>query len=304
MNSGKKLSILYFSGTGNTEYVVCEVERLLIKKGYDCRKLAADRLWSDSGLVPGTKANKDFLSQRLEEFLQGSDMLIMAYPTYASDIPKPLDELISILPEGGGMKLAVISTCAMMGGDCCLLPARKLEKHGYLLVLASYVKMPNNIKLPPINYSPIENGAKLNRFYDSAFQTIGRIVNALIKETRIIEGKGLGSFLLGRVQRLSERFMGKFITKNMFVNNECIKCKLCVSTCPMANITFKDDKPHFGSNCCYCLRCYNFCPVSAIQVTKKTEDKKKYPRYKGFDRWKPPRLREIKNKGTFIPGGG
>lgn len=64
----------------------------------------------------------------------------------------------------------------------------------------------------------------------------------------------------------------------------------------MANISLDRGFPEFGKNCCICLRCYNFCPVNAINVTSQTLDEKKYPRYKGFDGWKPPILRQVEVK--------
>ena len=37
----------------------------------------------------------------------------------------------------------------------------------------------------------------------------------------------------------------------------------------------------FENRCILCMRCYNFCPNKAIQMTKKTKDTRKYIRYKG-----------------------
>jgi Fe-S-cluster-containing hydrogenase component 2 len=61
----------------------------------------------------------------------------------------------------------------------------------------------------------------------------------------------------------------------------------------MGNISLAKGYPEFGTDCCMCLRCYNFCPGNAIQITEHTRDEKKYNRYKGFDGWKPPRLRHV-----------
>lgn len=286
--------LLYFSGTGNTEYVACEMKSRLLAKGYRCEILAVDKLWADCGRSPGSKASLEKMSAKLKEFLQDASVLILAYPTYASDIPKPLKELLPLLPEGRGKKLAVVSTCAMAGGDCCLLPARELKNRGYRSFLAAYIKMPNNLKLPPFNFPAIENGDVLNKFYETSSKTIDVIISDLIAEKKKLKGGNIGGYLLGVSQRLGEKFLARFLRKNMFAGQECIKCKLCVSSCPTANISFKDGHPEFGLDCCFCMRCYNFCPVSAIQVTQKTRDKVKYLRYKGFGNWKPPHLRDVR----------
>lgn len=290
MNENKSYRLLYFSGTGNTEYVSKEIQKLLSPKGQECQILSCDKVWTDSGRSPGRKGDAKLAAETLNKFLGNADILIIAYPTYASDIPKPLDELISILPERNGMGLAVISTCTMTGGDCCLLPAKKLKRKGYGLILASYVKMPNNIKLLPFNYPPIKNGNELNEYYESVHKILDNIIQALLSGKKIIKGRGPFSRILGCVQRFSERFIGRYFYKHMFATANCIKCKMCVSSCPMGNITFEHGYSEFGADCCFCLRCYSFCPVSAIQITEKTRDIEKYTRYKGFNNWKPPRL--------------
>lgn len=290
MKSQQVYRLLYFSGTGNTEYVVKEIQSRLRAEGQMCEMLAADKLWADCGRAPGKKGDKKLGAQKLTEFLELASVLLLAYPTYASDIPKPLAELISLLPAKAGLDLAVVSTCALAGGDCCLLPAKQLKKRGYRAILAAYVIMPNNIKLPSINYPPFKNGAELKKFYNSSAKAIDRIVAELIEQKKDISGKGIGGRLLGSSQRFVEKFIDKSFHKKLFVLADCVKCKLCAESCPMGNISFEHGYPDFGPDCCYCLRCYNFCPVTAIQFTDKTRDKKKYPRYKGFNNWQPARL--------------
>ena len=61
----------------------------------------------------------------------------------------------------------------------------------------------------------------------------------------------------------------------------------------MGNITFDDGYPEFGNRCCNCLRCYHQCPRQAIQITEATRDVQAYPRYRGLDDWRAPRLRKV-----------
>ena len=293
MDGQKSYQILYFSGTGNTEYVVKEIQKSLIAKRQKCELLAADKLWAACGRRPQLKGETSLAAGKLAEFLKSAAVLILAYPVYASDIPKPLDQLISLLPDAGGIKLAVVATCAAAGGDGCLLPARKLKNKGYQCLLAAYVKMPNNIKLPFFNYFSIRNGKELDRFYSSASMTIDKITEKLTEQKRYLSGRSIFSLGLGWIQRFAEKFMANFINKRMFAAENCTKCKLCMASCPMENITFENDRPKFGSNCCFCLRCYNFCPVSAIQITEKTRNKKIYTRYNGFNDWEPSQLYDI-----------
>jgi len=81
-----------------------------------------------------------------------------------------------------------------------------------------------------------------------------------------------------------------YCRKKLFADETCVKCKQCVNSCPMGNIHFENNKPQFGKKCCACMRCYNLCPVGAIQLTKRTRNKTKFLRYKGFDKFKSPKL--------------
>ena len=110
------------------------------------------------------------------------------------------------------------------------------------------------------------------------------------------EGRGVGGYLFGVSQRLGEATLQSYLVNNFFAHARCTKCKLCAATCPMANISFSKGYPEFGDKCCMCLRCYNFCPVNAINTTSQTFNEEKYPRYKGFDGWKAPRLRKVEGK--------
>ena len=49
----------------------------------------------------------------------------------------------------------------------------------------------------------------------------------------------------------------------------------------MGNIKNETGKIGIKNSCIACMRCYNFCPQNAINVTKKSLDINKYPRYRG-----------------------
>ncbi|HEY5561060.1 MAG TPA: EFR1 family ferrodoxin [Clostridiaceae bacterium] len=67
--------------------------------------------------------------------------------------------------------------------------------------------------------------------------------------------------------------MYKNFDKKLYTDDKCIKCTQCIKYCPVQNITF-DDKPVWGTNCVSCFGCVNRCPQNAIQVGKKTKNKK------------------------------
>ncbi len=283
--------LLYFSGTGNTHWVFERLARALEAGGASCQLLPADKLLADCGLAPNHEADEELLRSRLEEALAGDTTLVLGFPVYESTIPLPIRRLIPLLPDGEGRKLGVVCTYMMAGGDCCHLPEKALIPRGWRSVLATYVKMPNNIKVPAVKWFPIHNGEELAPFEASAGRAVAEIADELTCGREHIEGRGIADYLLGISQRWGEQSVNDYVSNNIFALARCNRCRLCADACPMGAIAFGQGYPEFGAGCCDCLRCYHQCPVSAIQLTAGTMDEQAYPRYRGMGGWKSPRLR-------------
>ncbi|WP_270658881.1 4Fe-4S dicluster domain-containing protein [Paraclostridium bifermentans] len=59
--------------------------------------------------------------------------------------------------------------------------------------------------------------------------------------------------------------MAKFMGKNFSVDEDCVKCGICVKNCPEKNIIFDDNKEiKFLNKCMLCTRCIHNCPKNAI----------------------------------------
>lgn len=288
--------ILFFSGTGNTDWVMRRIRDGLIDGGAECEILVADQLLADCGLGPGSEADEDAIRVELARHLDGADALLLGYPVYESTIPKPLRRLIPLLPDGDGTKLGVVCTYTIAGGDCCHLPETMLADRGYDSVLATYVKMPNNIKFPLLPFLVIRNGDELAPFHDSAGAAAAEIVEELLQGRKHVEGRGIADYLLGVSQRWSEASVTNYVCDHIFALAKCNRCRLCTDTCPMGNISFDHNYPEFGRHCCDCLRCYHQCPQHAIQITDGTIDDEKYTRYEGFAGWEAPRIRKVRRR--------
>ena len=68
----------------------------------------------------------------------------------------------------------------------------------------------------------------------------------------------------------------KDTAKSFVVNDDCIKCGLCVNLCPVDNISMDEDKIIFSNHCECCLCCIHACPAEAINYLDKTAGKKRY----------------------------
>lgn len=86
--------------------------------------------------------------------------------------------------------------------------------------------------------------------------------------------KGVGEiFDLSSVPPKRERFAfggAKIVTPGYsIINDNCIKCKVCVMSCPVGAVKEQDEKLSIDSALCLeCGRCYEFCPVQAIKQPK------------------------------------
>ena len=58
---------------------------------------------------------------------------------------------------------------------------------------------------------------------------------------------------------------------NIWVNEECTGCKLCIEKCPFNAIELKNNKAVILDNCTLCGTCENVCPVGAIKIEKKVK---------------------------------
>lgn len=66
-------------------------------------------------------------------------------------------------------------------------------------------------------------------------------------------------------------------TKNLNVNNNCISCGLCSALCPVNAIEIIGEKPVWTKqNCAMCLSCLHHCPKFAINYKNKTQKHGQY----------------------------
>lgn len=83
--------------------------------------------------------------------------------------------------------------------------------------------------------------------------------------------KGVGEiFDLSSTPPKRERFAfggAKIVSSGYsLINDDCIKCKVCVMSCPVGAVIEQDEKLSIDSTLCLeCGRCYEFCPVQAIK---------------------------------------
>ncbi len=252
-----KIAIAYFSGTGNTAWMVNHLAARLTELGDEVEVVSCEKASPDDARIAA------------------AEVLGLAFPVYGSWAPHNMREFMEQLPEGKGRPAFIVSTCAVYGGDVSWYMARWPRRRGYEPFLAATVLMPNNLIWPiPL---PEQVQAILNR----AEERIAELA-AMIHERRPhVEGNNLLGWAVGYFQRWGLSGIERWVSRLWYADESCVRCGVCVRNCPVGNIELTDDGVRFGDHCLLCMRCFHHCPRQAIQITKLTRNTKIFRRYPG-----------------------
>lgn len=235
----KKANIIYFTGTGGTEYVAKAISKALVDRGIDARLLA----------IGSNEINDNY-----------SDLMVIAYPVYAGDASEAVYQTIKNLDKVKDKPLVILSISA--GGEVILNTSarskvkRKLHSKGYRTVYEDMVVMPNNFAHP---YSDIVNALLIQAADIMAISIVDKVTKGeeQIKKGRLID-------IILRTSLSPFKMFSRFNGRMLKANKDCNSCGLCAKICPRDNIRMADDKPEFKWRCTLCMRCLYACPQNAI----------------------------------------
>lgn len=249
---------VYFSGTGNTKY---------------CVEYAVHRL--------GGGAAYAIESDGAIAAVQSSDEIIFAYPVYYSNVPKIVrDFIVSNAGLWRGKKIFVIATMGLFSGDGAGCSARLFKKYGAEILGGLHLKMPDCIGDVKLLKKPLDENRKIiaeaEHKMDAAIRGIKDGAyprDGLHFFCRIAGLFGQRLYFGGKTKR--------YYTKIRTDESKCVKCGLCVSLCPMANIEM-EDRIVYKDKCTMCYRCFAHCPRQAITILgKHVYEQCRFDTYKG-----------------------
>lgn len=243
--------ILYFSGTGNSEYTAKRI-----------------------GRAAGDEVVNLFLKLRDGDYteLYSKKPWVFVTPTYAWRIPRIVEHWIKRTKFAGNRSVYFVMTCGSDIGyaekyveELC----REKKMHccgcGEIVMPENYIAMFR---------TPSE---------DEAFPIICRAEKEIdflamkIKAGDVFPKKRISAadhLTSGPVNRM---FYPMFVHSRKFhVENTCISCGKCVKVCPLRNIRLHHGRPVWGKNCTHCMACICRCPAGAIEYGRHS---KGLPRY-------------------------
>jgi ferredoxin len=243
-----KTTIFYFSSTGNSLAVARQI---------------AEKL-GDSTLVSMAK------KPPIHPLGGPSERIGFVFPVYFFGLPRlvkhcienlrlvPQTSCFGIVTYGG----EVVDTLGMLEDT--------LGRKGCSLQYAEKVKMPGNY----IAMYQAYPDPKIKRQLDAAAQAVDRIADEISKGVRkparrhfVLFSRVVNGFLYRNIPAWDKPF---------FAGKECTHCGLCVSVCPVGNISLEGGAPVWLHNCERCCACIQWCPVEAIQRGKKTAGRRRY----------------------------
>lgn len=252
-----EINICYFSGTGNTAWVVRELVRRLTGLGDRAQAFSCEEI-----------APRD-------ERLRGGDVLGIAFPVHASWAPGNFRAFLAELPPGDGLPLFALACAGYAGGDAAWYAARPLAARGYAPFLYANVFMPNNLLYP------VPRPEQVQRIVDKAGRKVARLATYIHERRRHVEGVHPGGWLMGLLQRPLAGPVERWMRRRLFADETCTRCGQCAEQCPVDNIELAGDEVVFRDDCVLCMRCFHQCPQGAIQWTNLTQNESVFRRYPG-----------------------
>lgn len=261
--------VLYFSATGNSEYVA---------------RYLADKL-NDDILDLGK-----FLKDKTYPDVESQKPYIIVSPVYVSVLPMVIEDLLVASSLKGSDKMYFIMTCAGSGISASAISAERVCKAlGKKLMGVPHLSMPQNYIMYFKTMPKEENDKKFKLAIDKLPE-----ICKVIEEQKEFETHKPGVAHKMLAARPMIKLFDKMLisTKKFTVNENCISCGLCQKLCPRNVINIVDGKPVWAKEgCLHCTACINRCPKQAIEYGKKTLS---LPRYKA-EKYKPENKSDTEN---------
>lgn len=243
--------ILYFSGTGNSEYAAKrigselhdEVVNLFEKiRSRDFTPVHSDRPW------------------------------VVVVPTYAWRIPRIVQHWLESTPLTGSREHYWVMTCGGSIGNAGQYLQRLCDRMEWINHGCMEVVMPENY-IAMFTTPPREEALEIIRRAEAPIE---------LAAERIRAGQPFPQHAVSWMDRLNSSlvndvFYPLFVHAGRFyATDACISCGKCVRVCPLNNVQLTGGRPVWGRDCTHCMACICRCPAEAIEYGKHSRG---LPRY-------------------------
>lgn len=234
---------IYFTGTGNTIRVLNTAKEVLLSYGHTLDEI---------------DTTKDEVVD-----LNGYDALMVFYPIYAFNAPKPIIDYVKKIKR---VDKSIPCLVMKQSGEhlfwnnaSSLYLKRLLKRRNIVLTNEYHYLMPYSFIFRHSDYMAYRMNEVMNGLLPLDMKEF--LSNTEAHPKRYF----LDSFIafLFRIQWWGGRFNGRFYKVD---KKKCIKCMKCINDCPAHNIVLKDDKIKFKGHCLMCQKCVMYCPKQAVKA--------------------------------------
>ena len=245
---GEDRMILYFSATGNTQYVA------------DCiAKATKDTVVSIRNCMH---------DKRYSFHLQDNESLGIIMPTYFQGMPLFLQEFVeklTVTMEGAEHYAYAVATCGVNYGNFGSEAVRTAKKAGIHLDATFCIHMVDNWN-PYFDMTDKEYIEKAER---NAEADIAKICTSIVNREKGVYLED--NFNQNKEKELAVSYEESRKTELFKVSDSCINCGVCTRQCPAGAIGMKNERPIWIKEKCFlCLGCVHKCPRNAIAYTEAT----------------------------------
>jgi len=243
---------LYFSGTGNTKFVVETMRQEFEKYEIEMTCLSIEAFKDED--IPKIAL---------------ADYILVAYPVHGSMSPLNMWQFIkNLAPHLEDKKAIVIATQLMFSGDGGGYMARILRKHRAEVVSIEHFNMPSN--LADVKWFKLKNGVDAKAVVDVTRKRIEGYCSDFAKSLFVKRGDTLSALLIGALNRVPFSKWERKLARNVKINlSTCTRCEKCVANCPVENLRLEDGRIMQSCKCIICYRCVNLCPTKSISILSK-----------------------------------
>ncbi len=245
--------VLYFSATGNTEYVAKEIARLT----------------DDTCLNLLTKIQNSDYSE-----IHSEKPFVICSPIYVCELPVFMLKFLKKVKLTGSREIYFILSSGGYSGHADHQAKVLSRKIKMIYKGSADVQMPRNYIASDIY--PMLSAEEISEYLSRARVKIpetAEIIKAggTLTKRHVYIFEALSIILVAGPWR-------KFIltAKAFYAKDSCIGCGKCAKLCPLNNIKIEDKKPVWGKKCTHCMACIANCPKESIEYGKITVGKERY----------------------------
>lgn len=262
------IELFYFSGTGNTLFIVNKLKERIPK--IVLKPIV--QLLSNSVLTPESK------------------IIGFCFPNHAGHLPIPVKLFIEKLNLVGDEYIFAICNSAF---SKCFAPYdinKIINRSGCKLNVYFNILMPDNHTCSMKEYKVLKE-EELIKCANQAQIDLDFISDILLKKETYHQidekpapfPKFIDKVLVPFIYYLNVRHPATVLKGALYADKKCVGCKTCENVCLSNRITINNNRPVFDYNktCFGCYCCVNFCPKESIQLGSKWYNGKSYTTVNG-----------------------